>query len=336
MLIKIRNLTSIRFFQFFFFLLIGVIPILTQNVIILNILIFTMFYAFYACSWSIIGRYAGQISLGHAAYFGLGAYIPTILFLNYGLSPWFGMWIGGACAATCAVFLGFPCFRVHGVFYLLVTYAFAEIMRISFIVFRDVTGGSQGIFVPLLGDSPLYFQFNSKIPYYYIILLMLLTLFFIVKKLENSKFGYYLKALRNDEIAAKCVGIDVFKYKLIAAATSAFFTSFAGAFYIQLIRFIDPFDAMGIKRSIEPIIISLFGGSTISHQILGSFLLTPIVEYLTIVFGGTMFMSAIQGLIYGLVLIIVVIVAPDGIGGWLFRHFGRLLEKLKGEHHVSP
>ena len=168
---KIKN--SIKSLPVLFFLFLGIIPVITQNVIILNILIFTLFYAYYAGSWSILGRYAGQISLGHAAYFGLGVYIPTLLFLNYNVSPWFGMFVGGFFAAIFAILIGYPCFRVRGVFYLFTTFAFAEVLRIFFIVFRDITGGSAGIFVPLLGDSPYYFQFNSKIPYYYIILVML-------------------------------------------------------------------------------------------------------------------------------------------------------------------
>ncbi|MFN3621776.1 MAG: branched-chain amino acid ABC transporter permease, partial [Nitrososphaerales archaeon] len=190
------------------------VPLFVSDPTILHVLIYTFFFAYFAAAWNIVGNYAGQPSLGHAIFFGIGGYTSTILFINYGISPWLGMFVGALLSALAALGLGFPTFRVRGPFFAFITLAFTLLISLLFVYFHEYTGGATGLPVPLKGDAPHLFQFNSKVPYYYTILAFFAVIMFVTYRIEKSKFGYYLYAIREDEDAAKAVGIHVFKYKM--------------------------------------------------------------------------------------------------------------------------
>ncbi|MEM1994754.1 MAG: branched-chain amino acid ABC transporter permease [Nitrososphaerales archaeon] len=293
------------------------VPLFINDPTILHIFIYTFFFAYFAAAWNVVGSYAGQPSLGHAIFFGIGGYTSTILFINYGITPWLGMFVGAILAALAALALGFPTFRVRGPFFAFITLAFTLLISLLFIYFHEYTGGATGLPVPLKGDEPLLFQFNSKAPYYYTILAFFIVIMFVTYKVEKSKFGYYLLAIREDEDAAKAVGIHVFKYKMIAAALSAFLTAFLGTFYAQYTRFIDPHEAFGLWRTFQPMLISVLGGYGLWGPLVGAAILTPINESIIIIFGGRY--ATFGMMLYGLAVMLIMLFMPKGIVGILKR-----------------
>jgi len=325
---------SINLYLFAAFItILSLIPVWTSDPTILNVFIYTFLFAFYAASWSILGKYAGQISIGHSVYFGLGAYTTVLLYVHYNVSPWLGMFVGGLLAAMVAMLLGLPCFRLRGLFYIFATLAFAEVVRIIFLhPLRDLSGGAEGIPFTIGYTSPYYFQFVEKWPYYYIALTMMILLIAGLQKMEKSRLGYYLKAICEDEDAAEAIGINVLKYKLIAAGISGFLTAIAGTFYVQFLCYIGVNDVFGIMRSIEPVIISWVGGSGVFGPILGSFIITPITEFLVLTLGMTT-AYGLHMILYGAILIIIVLFMPEGVIKPLSQKFYiPLLKKLSEEY----
>ncbi|MEM1537416.1 MAG: branched-chain amino acid ABC transporter permease [Candidatus Nezhaarchaeales archaeon] len=293
------------------------LPILIYHPVVLHIFIYVFFYAYFALAWAILGVLAGQLSLGHSVFFGIGAYTAVILHTRYAVTPWASMFVGGGLAALTGFLLGFPCFRLKGGFYALATLALTEIMRLLAIYFVDVTGGAEGITVPLIGESPLYFQFTSKAPYYYVMFILLVVMVLVYHKISGSKLGYQLQAIREDEDAASSLGINVFLLKLKAAAISAFFTGVLGVFYVQYTRFIHPESAFGLWRAAEPIIISALGGPGVLGPLVGSSIITPTLEVLVITLGGRF--ATVKMMIQGAILMAIILKMPTGITSPLTR-----------------
>jgi branched-chain amino acid transport system permease protein len=277
----------------------------------LHLLIMMLFYAATSSAWNIVGGFAGQLSLGHAAFFGIGAYTSTLLFINLGLSPWVGMLIGAVVATVVSGVIGYPSFRLRGPFFTLVTIAFAEVLRILTLYAHDLTKGSIGISVPFR-PAPGNFIFRQLSAYAFVALAFLAITVLVSLRIEHSRLGYYLAALREDEDAAQALGIDTARYKLVAVLVSAFLTSLAGTFYAQYIFYIEPFQTFSLDFSVLLAMMAIIGGvGTVWGPVAGAFLVTPLQEVLQAKLGG-----ALQGLhlvIYGAVLIVVVIVLPQGI-----------------------
>ncbi len=291
----------------------------------LHLLTMMLFYAAVSSAWNIVGGFAGQLSLGHAAFFGIGAYTSTLLFIDLGISPWIGMLIGAALATLVSGAIGYPSFRLRGPFFTLVTIAFAEVLRILTIYAHDLTKGSIGISVPFrpaVGNF-IFRQFSA---YAYVAVAFLAITVLVSLWIENSRLGYYLAALREDEDAAQALGIDTARYKLVAVLVSAFLTALAGTFYAQYIFYIEPFQTFSLDFSVLLAMMAIIGGvGTVWGPVAGAFLVTPLQEVLQAKLGG-----ALQGLhlvIYGTVLILVVILLPQGIvpslAGWGRRAFGQ-------------
>ena len=207
----------------------------------LEILISVMLFGYLGAAWNILGGYAGQFSFGHAAYFGIGAYTSTLLFLTLGLTPWLGMLAGGVLAAVFGLFAGYLSFRygLRGPYFSLVTLAFAEMLRVVAVNTKAV-GSSLGLVIPNRESAPLNFVFAGKLPYYYVILAMALAALWITRRLERSKLGYSLLAIRENENAAEAAGVDSLGMKLRAMALSSFLTALGGTFYAQYFAYIDP------------------------------------------------------------------------------------------------
>ncbi|MFI5339033.1 MAG: branched-chain amino acid ABC transporter permease [Candidatus Methylomirabilales bacterium] len=297
-------------------LLLLLVPAVIRNEYYLHVLVGVLFSAYLASAWNIVCGYTGQLSLGHAALCGIGGYVSTLLFINVGLSPWVGMFLGAFCAMAAGVFVGYPCFRLRGPYFALTTIAFAEILRIWVDNTEEVFGvelrGAQGIMVPLKGQSPWLFQFTSKVPYYYIIIAMLLVVMAVTFWMERSRMGFYLKAIRADQDAAEALGINSTRYLLTAMALSSFLTALGGSFYAQYFRYINPERNMGLDLSIEVALMGIVGGQgTVLGPVLGAFLLTPAGEISRGFLGGKL--MGLHLVIYGLVLVLAVLFLPKGL-----------------------
>jgi branched-chain amino acid transport system permease protein len=289
------------------------LPSFLSNQFLVFMLILICLWGLLAEAWNIIGGFAGQLSLGHAAYFGIGAYTSTLLFINYGISPWVGMIAGGFLAMVSSVLVGYPCFKLREVYYSLVTVSFAEILRLVFIsqVATPWTSGARGLVIQIR-DNPLLFQFSSYNSYYYVILSMMLIATFIAKKIMNSKFGLHLFAIRDDEYAAKSIGIDVRNSKLKAGAVSAFLTGIAGTFYAQFFGYIDPNATMAYVISLQMILFALIGGKgSVMGPILGAIVMVPIDAYASMTLGGSY--QGLHLMIYAAVMIAIVAFKPEGL-----------------------
>lgn len=290
---------------------IACLPLVVTDTYTLHFMWKVVFWAVAAAAWNIAGGYAGQFSLGHAAFFGIGAYTSTILYLLYGVSPWLGMLVGAVLAAVVSVLLARLTLRLKGPFFALATIAFAEVLRIVVVNMRDLTGGSQGLsinFEPSLHNM----MFDGRAPYLYSVLALLAIITVLTYALERSWFGYSLAAMREDEEAAETLGVNTVRMKILSTGISAFLIAIAGTLYAQYILLVEPATVMGIDFSIQVAVIAIIGGmATPIGPILGALLMVPLSEYLRAEFGG-----ALQGLylmVYGLLLMIMVIFMPLGI-----------------------
>jgi branched-chain amino acid transport system permease protein len=321
---------------------------------LLNVFLLIFLFGYLAQSWNILGGFAGQLSLGHAAFFGIGAYASTLLFVQVGVSPWLGMIVGMAAAGTFGLFIGFVSFhyRLAGPFFTLATIAFAELVRLSALHLK-FTGGAMGILIPLQDDGFWRFQFSGKAPYYYISLAMLVAVTGLIWWMARSRIGYYLHAIRQDEDAAEAVGIDTRRCKLIAATLSAGLTGAGGTFYAQYTQYIVPDDILTVGLSVEIILRAIVGGSaTVFGPVVGSFILTPVAEATRVLFSGAGSGAAVVRLfasdatlgkklggyasflasggggggalmLYGLILVLTCLGMPNGAVPWFRRRVGR-------------
>lgn len=306
-------------------------PYLIRDDYFLHVLIMILYFAYMASAWNIICGYVGQLSLGHAALSGIGGYVSVLLFMNLGLTPWIGMFVGGLCAAAVALVIGVPTFRLRGPYFALTTIAFAEILRIWLENTEDFLGiqvmGASGLNVPLRGNSPAYFQFISKEPYYYIMLVMLLAVILITFWMDRSRLGYYLKAIKGDQDAAEAIGIQSTKYMLIALAISGFLTALGGSFIAQFLLFINPERNFGIDLSIEIALMAIVGGQgTVLGPVLGAFLLTPAGEITRAYLGGSL--VGLHLIIYGAVLVVAMIFLPSGIIEPVRNYYRKLVSRF--------
>lgn len=317
---KVNRDRCLRFVQLLFG---GVLALLAAALVLrdrylTHVATLVLLYAYLSLSWDIIGGLAGQLSLGHVAYFGLGSYTSVLLFIYSGLSPWIGMVVGGIIAVLFAVLIGYPTLRLRGAYFALSTIALSEVLRIIVSGTEQVgeyrIGGAQGINVPLLGQAPWLFQFSSKSTYFWIMVAFVAIALVVHIRIERSRLGYWLMAIREDQDAASALGINVHITKLLALCVSAFLTALGGAFYAQWMLYIEPDRVLSGDFSIELVVLALIGGKgRASGPILGAFLLVPLAEMLRSALGG-----GVQGahlLVYGALVVLVVLLIPSGLIG---------------------
>lgn len=300
------------------------LPAWVTNASQLNYAILVLMIAQAGVAWNILGGYAGQVSLGHAAFYGIGAYTSTQLLLLYSLSPWLGMLAGGVVAMLFALAIGWPCFRLKGHYFAMATIAVAEILQIV-VTNWEWLGGAVGLSLPVAEAGWRGFVFNqSKLPYYYIILALLLLTLGLSLLIERSFLGYYFRAIKDDPDAARSVGIDLTRYKLIAIASSSFLTAMGGTFYAQKELFIDPGSTLATSLSIKIALVAILGGvGHIGGPVVGAVILTAIEETTRAVFGGTG--RGTDLIIYALLIIGVSVFYPRGVAGWWRDLEGRWL-----------
>jgi branched-chain amino acid transport system permease protein len=292
-----------------------------KNEFVLHVFIMIFTSAALGLAWNLIGGYAGQLSLGHAAFYGIGAYTSTLLFLRFGVSPWIGMIAGGALAAVASVIIGLPCFRLRGAYFTLATIAFAEVLRILCVHFRGLTEGSLGIalnFTP--GFSNL--MFSGKSTYAFIALGLTTVVYYLSVIIENTRLGYYLIGIKENQEGTEAMGVNSTAVKLIAFAISAFITAVVGTFFAQYILFIDPESEFSILLSIFIALPVMIGGiGTALGPVIGAFIITPLRELPSLFIGGEL--QGLQNFFFGVVLILVVLRMPEGLMKWIGDLFSK-------------
>ncbi|KAB2889210.1 MAG: branched-chain amino acid ABC transporter permease [Desulfobulbaceae bacterium] len=314
------------------------LPLAVRSATYLHIMILVYLYAYLTTSWNLVGGFAGVLPLGHAAFFGIGAYTSTILSLQYGISPWLGMLVGGVIAAAVGVLIGLPTFKMRGAYFALATIAFAEGFRVM-VENIDKLGpfalnGPRGLQIPPLNFGLAEMMFSGKEPYYYIILIMLVAVLLLTSFISRSKLGYYLNAGGEEPEAAMALGINVARAKVIAMAMSSFLTALAGTFYAQLNLYIHPKSAFSLDLSFEIAFIALIGGrGSIVGPVLGALLLRPVSDFSRIYFGDTL--PGMHLIIFGVILILVMTFQPRGLQEPLTRLYERLLDRLSGERRAA-
>jgi branched-chain amino acid transport system permease protein len=282
---------------------------------IINILTLILINIALATSWNLIGGYAGQLSFGHAIFFGIGAYTTIILFLRYNLTPWVGILIGGGIASSISIIIGLICFRLKGPFFTFATLAFAEILRLLALTFFDsITNGPRGLSLPVNVQHPfLSIIFPSSIHYYYLFLFWAFIILFLISFVVRSRRGLFLKAIGNEEMASMASGLNPLKYKTEAFFISAALASITGSFYGLYVGYIDPSSVLSIDVSLQPIVMSLLGGiGTFYGPLIGASVFTSLTKILEVY---THEIPGLQFILEGIILIATIMIFPKGIVG---------------------
>lgn len=293
-----------------------------SNRYIMSIGISMLVMALLGQSWNIMSGYAGQFSFGHAAFFGVGAYTSSILYIDCGVSPWIGMFAGMLAAILVGVLIGFLSFRyqLKGDFFALVTLAFAEILRVLFNNTKALKGAG-GILIPYK-DVWQEFQFADDRIFYFIILAMVVLATVYIAVMRRGKFGICLIAIKENQNAAMSLGVPALRYKLTAMAISAAIAAMAGTFYAQYYGFIDPGVVFAASISVEAIVPCIIGGAgTLSGPLFGALIIIPLQELSSNLFNGV---SGLNMIIYGLLIVFFIVFCPHGI-------YGTAIQRMKGE-----
>jgi branched-chain amino acid transport system permease protein len=299
------------------------LPLVFKSPFAVDIFIRVLLFAFIGVAWNLMGGYAKQLSLGHAAYFGLGAYTSTILLIKYDVSPWIGIFAGGVVAMLASLPIGALCFRLRGPYFAIATIATAQVLMLLFLKFRDFAWGAEGTTIPNFGNDPLMMQFDGKAAYYYIALVMLAIGLAITYWIERSWIGYYLVAIGEDEDAAEAIGVDALQIKRNIYMISAFLTALAGTFYVQYIYFIDPDTAFSFNVSVEAALVSIVGGiGTLWGPVVGTVLLESTSALLQSWLGSGL--GGVQLTVYSLILMAVILWQPNGLMGILIAASERI------------
>lgn len=303
------------------------------NDYLLTVLILILYFAYIGQAWNIMMGFAGQLSLGHALYVGLGAYTSAALYVHFGIGPWIGLLVAVPIAALAGAFIGYLAFRfkVGGVYFAILTIAVAEFARVGFDHFAW-TKGSSGLFLPVaqFTRNDIWLLRGQPVMFYYILLVATVLAFVFCRALLQSRIGYFWLAIREDEEAARSAGINTFRYKMIAVVISSGMTSFAGVIYAFYYNNLFPEQVFHISRSIEIILGPIVGGvGTLFGPIIGAFLLTGMSETLIATLHAVgLDIPGAKQVFYGICLLLVIMAMPDGIWPWLARRLG-LAEREK-------
>ncbi|MGK9168985.1 branched-chain amino acid ABC transporter ATP-binding protein/permease [Inquilinus limosus] len=293
-----------------------VLPVLIGDDFVYHVFITVCVFAALSTGWNIVGGFAGQLSLGHAIFYGLGAYAGVIL-MNLGVSPWLGIFAGAAVAVVVAVAISYPCFRLRGPFFSLATIAFLEVFRVVALHFRDLTGGATGLMIPLkMGWQ--WMVFRERLPSLTIAFGMLLLCLAVAWWIRSRRIGFQLVATRERESAARAAGVNTVKVRLVAVSVSAALTAMVGTFHAMYLTFIEPAAMFSLPLSIQIAMFALIGGiGTVFGPLLGAVLLVPISEMARGWLGAQAL--GLHGFVYGAVLVLVVLFMPNGLMGLLAR-----------------
>lgn len=285
-------------------------PFVFSSSFMVNFGVLALFYAFIGQSWNISGGFAGQLSFGHVAFFGVGAYASTIVQMRFGFSPWLGLPVAALAGALVGGVIAVLSFRagLRGSYFALITLAFAEVLRIVSNSI-SITGGGLGMLIPLkVGAANL--QFAERSGFYFLILALAALSVALAEWLRRSRFGAQLAAIRENEDAARALGINVFVEKVKVMLLSGAIGGVGGCFFAQYFLYIDPLIAFGVDKSVEMLLVSMIGGSgTVYGPLVGSVLLALVSDV-------TRTLTQIQGLslvLYGALLVVIIAYLPNGL-----------------------
>jgi branched-chain amino acid transport system permease protein len=286
--------------------LLAVLPLIGLSSYLMHMFILVIMYSIIGMGWNLLGGYCGQVSFGHAAFFGMGAYSAGLLYHHLGLSAWWGLLISVPVLTVFSLMIGFICLRLRGPYFALATLAMGEVLRVTSENLVKFTGGDVGI---LLRER----TWVGKTWYYYIILLLAIGVFLLVKKVIESKLGYYFVSIREDQDAAESLGIDTTFYKTIALCLSGAITGLAGAFYTNYMGYIDPKVVFALHDiSIVTIMVVMVGGvATYWGPTIGAIIMVFLAELIRSNPG----LGAAHQTLFGILLIFIIIFLPNGIVG---------------------
>jgi branched-chain amino acid transport system permease protein len=307
-----------------FFALAGLAPLVVRDAFLLDGLVLILLWGAAAAAWNVAGGYAGQISLGHSAFFGLGAYGAALLGTKWGISPWIGLVVGAVIATAAGIVIGFLSNRLRGPYFVLATIALSQVLLIGASRWRGFTSGSEGIPVPF---RPGFWTLGiaDKRIWVWLVLALAIVVYLAQRYLDHSRRGYQLAAVREDEDAALSLGVAARRLKVAAIAISAALTAVAGALWAQYVGFVDPFYVFSVDVSIRFALAAIIGGlGTALGPFLGALLVTTVETYLRAQFGGIgAGFVGIYLIIYGTALIVIVRLAPQGLVGWIGARWRR-------------
>lgn len=296
------------------------VPLFTQEPYVLSLLTYTAIFAIFAASWDLLGGYTGVVSLAHGVLFGLAVYTAALLNLHFGLAPWITIPAGAIVSVLGGLLIAIPALRVRGMYFTLISVAMPFIAMGLVATFPALTGGE-------LGLSGVAYLSSSKIMTYYIVLLVMIICALIMWKVTDSRsaiirLGIKLQAIRDDEIAARAVGVNTVKQKLVAFAISGFFAGIAGGLYVHVIHVAGP-STLDLMFGFNPLIWTTFGGTaTIIGPILGTFILYPFMEFLRAV-------PEIRMLIFGVLLVLILYFMPEGLLNWFRQKVESICPRCK-------
>jgi branched-chain amino acid transport system permease protein len=297
----------------------AIAPLVTRSGFLLDSLVIILLWGALSAAWNVAGGYAGQVSIGHAAFFGIGAYAAAVLATRFQQSPWLGMLVGVCVSVVAGFIIGFLSNRLRGPYFALATIAFAQVLLIVASRWRALTQGSEGIPVPFRpGFATLGLD---HVAWVYVALVVAVLYYGVEVYLERSRVGYQLAGVREDEDAAEALGIACRRLKVAAVTASAAMTSVCGSLWAQYIGFVDPFYVFGIDLSIRFALNAIIGGmGTALGPFLGAILINSLETYLRATFSGVQSgFTGIYLIIYGAVLILVVRFFPEGVVGLAAR-----------------
>jgi ABC-type branched-subunit amino acid transport system ATPase component/ABC-type branched-subunit amino acid transport system permease subunit len=284
------------------------ISLLVKNSYYQLILTLVPVWAIFGVSWNILSGYGGQLSFGHASFFGIGAYVVTLALVYWGLTPWLGIPLGMVAGAIAAVLIGTPTFRLRGHYFALsmLAYPLAILYFFQFFGFQEVS-------LPMHRENPaFYLEFTEPRLYTLVAVLGLIACMALSLVIENSRFGLSLLAIRQNELAAEAAGIDSWRWKMRALIVSGMMAAMAGGFYACVLLVVTPDSVFGMLVSAQAVIVTLFGGvASVWGPVIGATILVPLAESLQAELGNVL--PGIQGVVYGIAIIVIMLSAPDGL-----------------------
>ena len=298
-----------------------------------NLLSMILVWSIVGMGWNVIGGYCGQVSNGHSLFYGVGAYSVALANSYYKLSPWIAIWIGTLISMALAFVVGKPLLRMKGHVFSISTMALAECARIIFINWKWC-GGATGVYIYSKHVNEwAYMQFKNPLNYYYVFLMFTIATVVLIKCLDKSKFFYYLRTIKGNEMAAESVGINAASYKIRAYMLSAAIVSIGGSLYAQFMLYIDPSMLMTLNISMMIVLTAVMGGvGTVIGPILGAIVLTTISEYSRVYLGK---FGGLDMILYGVLVILIVLFMPGGILSAVEEQSGKILAIFKKEKPVK-
>ncbi|WP_242395912.1 branched-chain amino acid ABC transporter permease [Anaeromyxobacter oryzisoli] len=327
------------------------VPVFVKKPYVLHMGVILFLAVIQGQAWNVVGGYAGQYSVGHAAYFGVGAYTTMMLLELHHIAPWWGLGAAIANGVLLSLIIGTITFRLRGPYFVLASISMAEILRYAFLYYKDLTRGAEGFLLSEIPTLHLFgqeFEFVTKRPFYFVTLGLAAITIVANHLVQHSKLGYYFQAIREDQDAASSLGIGLTLYKSVALAISAAFTALSGGIYAMFVKFIAPDLVFGIDVSVQFVLICIIGGiGTIYGPVIGAMVLVPLSEVLRNPRGlvqvglaspDSSFVQFVEAhlsnahlLVYGVLVVVVILFAPDGVLGLLRRAGARLRRRREAQ-----